>query len=56
MQSANSIVVIGASLGAGLTLDVSVSAALAVAVALLLINAMAGYRLSSSTAAWTAAK
>jgi uncharacterized membrane protein YoaK (UPF0700 family) len=47
---------IGASLGAVLTLHVSASAALAVAVALLLINAMAGYRLSSSTAAWTAAK
>ncbi len=47
---------IGASLGAVLILRVSVSAALAVAVALLLINAMAGYHLSSSTAAWTAAK
>jgi uncharacterized membrane protein YoaK (UPF0700 family) len=47
---------IGASLGAVLTLHVSVSAALTVAVALLLSNAMAGYRLSSSTAAWTAAK
>jgi uncharacterized membrane protein YoaK (UPF0700 family) len=47
---------IGASLGAVLILHVSVSAALAVAVALLFINAMAGYRLSSSTAAWTAAK
>ena len=46
---------IGASLGAVLIFHVSVSAALAVAVALLLINAMAGYRLSSSTAAWTAA-
>lgn len=47
---------IGATLGAVLTLHVGVSTALAVAVALLLINAMAGYRLSSSTAAWTAAK
>ena len=47
---------IGASLGAVLILHVSVSAALAVAVGLLLINAMAGYHLSSSTAAWTAAK
>jgi len=47
---------IGASLGAFLILHVSVSAALAVAVALLLFNAMAGYRLSSSTAAWTVAK
>src|SRR4029077_8652759 len=47
---------IGALLGAVLILHVSVSAALAVAVALLLINAMAGYHLSSSTAAWTAAK
>jgi uncharacterized membrane protein YoaK (UPF0700 family) len=47
---------IGASLGAVLIFHVSVSAALAVAVALLVINAIAGYRLSSSTAAWTAAK
>jgi uncharacterized membrane protein YoaK (UPF0700 family) len=47
---------IGASMGALLVFHVSVSAALAVAVALLLFNAMAGYRLSSSTAAWTAAK
>jgi uncharacterized membrane protein YoaK (UPF0700 family) len=47
---------IGASLGAVLIFHVSVSAALAVAVALLLFNAVAGYRLSSSTAAWTAAK
>ncbi len=47
---------IGASLGAALVFRIGVSAALAVAVALLLINAMAGYRLSSSTAAWTAAK
>jgi uncharacterized membrane protein YoaK (UPF0700 family) len=46
----------GATLGAVLTLHVGVSAALAVAAALLLINAIAGYRLSSSTAAWTAAK
>jgi uncharacterized membrane protein YoaK (UPF0700 family) len=47
---------IGATLGGVLILHVSVSAALAVAVALLLINAMAGYHLSSSTAAWTAGK
>ena len=47
---------IGASLGATLVFGIGVSAALAFAVALLLINAMAGYRLSSSTAAWTAAK
>jgi uncharacterized membrane protein YoaK (UPF0700 family) len=47
---------IGALLGAVLIFHVSVSAALAVAVVLLLINAVAGYRLSSSTAAWTAAK
>jgi uncharacterized membrane protein YoaK (UPF0700 family) len=47
---------IGASLGAVLIVHVSVSAALAVAVALLLFNAMVGYRLSSSTAAWTTAK
>ena len=47
---------IGAALGAFLIFHISVSAALALAVALLLFNAMAGYRLSSSTAAWTAAK
>ncbi len=47
---------LGALLGAILTLHVSVSAALAVAVALLSINAIAGHRLSSSTAVWTAAK
>ena len=53
---ATAAMLIGASLGAVLIFHASVSAALAVAVALLLINAMAGYRLSSSTAAWTAAK
>ena len=47
---------IGALLGAVLIFHVGVSAALAVAVALLVINAIAGYRLSSSAAAWTAAK
>ena len=47
---------LGAALGAVLIFQASVSAALAVAVALLLVNAIAGYRLSSSTAAWTAAK
>jgi uncharacterized membrane protein YoaK (UPF0700 family) len=47
---------IGASLGAVLISHASVSAALAVAVALLSFNAIAGYRLSSSTATWTAAK
>ena len=47
---------IGAALGAALVFRASVSAALAVAVAFLSINAIAGYRLSSSTAAWTAAK
>jgi uncharacterized membrane protein YoaK (UPF0700 family) len=47
---------VGAALGAVLIFRVGVSAVLAVAVALLLINAVAGYRLSSSTAPWTAAK
>jgi uncharacterized membrane protein YoaK (UPF0700 family) len=47
---------VGASIGALLVLHVNVSAALAVALALLLIDALAGYRVSSSTAAWTAAK
>jgi len=47
---------IGASLGAALVFRIGVSAALAVAVALLLINAMAGYRLSTSAATWTAVR
>jgi len=47
---------LGALIGALLIFHVSVSAALAVAVVLLLINATAGYHLSTSTAAWTAAK
>jgi uncharacterized membrane protein YoaK (UPF0700 family) len=47
---------VGAFVGAVLVFRVSVSAALAVAVVLLLLNAVAGYRFSSSTAAWTAAK
>jgi uncharacterized membrane protein YoaK (UPF0700 family) len=47
---------IGASLGAVLISHASVSAALGIAVALLVVNAVAGYRLSTSTAAWTAAK
>jgi uncharacterized membrane protein YoaK (UPF0700 family) len=47
---------IGALLGAVLIVHVSVRAALAVALALLLFTAVAGYRLSSSTAAWTVAK
>jgi uncharacterized membrane protein YoaK (UPF0700 family) len=46
----------GAFMGAVLIFRVSVSAALALAVVLLVSNAMAGYRWSSSTAAWTAAK
>jgi uncharacterized membrane protein YoaK (UPF0700 family) len=47
---------VGAALGAVLIFHVGVSAALAVAVALLVFNAIAAYRLSSSTAAWTASK
>jgi uncharacterized membrane protein YoaK (UPF0700 family) len=47
---------VGAFVGAVLIYRVSVSAALALAVVLLVLNAMAGYRWSSSTAAWTAAK
>jgi len=46
----------GAFVGSALIFRVNVSAALAVAVALLAFNAIAGYRLSASTAAWTAAK
>jgi len=47
---------VGAFAGAVLIFRVSVSAALALAVVLLVLNAMAGCRWSSSTAAWTAAK
>ena len=47
---------VGALVGAVLILQVSMGAALAFALALLLLNTMAGYRWSSSTAAWTAAK
>ena len=47
---------VGAFVGAVLLLRVSVSAALALAVVLLVLNAAAGYRWSSSTAAWTVAK
>ena len=47
---------VGAFVGAVLVFRVSVSAALAVAVVLLLLNAVAGYRFSSSTAAWTASR
>ena len=47
---------IGALIGAVLIFHVGVSAALGLALALNLVNAIAGYRLSSSTAAWTAAK
>ena len=46
----------GAFVGTVLISRVSVSAALGVAAALLALNAIAGYRLSASTAAWTAAK
>lgn len=46
----------GALAGAVLILRVSLSAALALAAALLALNAIAGYRLSSSVAAWIAAK
>ncbi len=47
---------VGAFVGAALVLNVSVSAALAVALVLLLSTALAGYRFSSSTEAWTAGK
>jgi uncharacterized membrane protein YoaK (UPF0700 family) len=54
--AATAAMFVGALAGGALILRVSVSAALALAMALLLLNAMAGYRWSSSTAAWTAAK
>jgi uncharacterized membrane protein YoaK (UPF0700 family) len=47
---------VGAFVGAVLIFRVSVSAALAVALVLLALNAIAGYRWSSSTDAWAAAK
>lgn len=47
---------VGASLGSVLVFRLGTSAALAVVLALLSINAVAGSRLSSSTAAWTAPK
>jgi uncharacterized membrane protein YoaK (UPF0700 family) len=47
---------VGAFVGAVLIFRVSVSAALAVTLVLLVLNAMAGYRWSSSPAAWTAAR
>jgi uncharacterized membrane protein YoaK (UPF0700 family) len=46
----------GALAGSVLILRVSLSAALALAATLLALNAIAGYRLSSSSAAWTTAK
>jgi uncharacterized membrane protein YoaK (UPF0700 family) len=54
--TATAAMFVGALVGAVLIFRVSVSAALAVAVVLLVLNAIAGYRFSSSTAAWTAAK
>jgi len=54
--AATAAMLVGALVGAVLVLHVSVSAALAVAAMLLLLNAVAGYRLSSSTAAWTASR
>ena len=47
---------VGALAGTVLILKVNMGAALALAMALLLLTTMAGYRWSSSTAAWTAAK
>jgi len=47
---------VGAFVGALLIFRASLSAALALAVMLLVLSALAGYRWSSSTAAWTAAK
>jgi uncharacterized membrane protein YoaK (UPF0700 family) len=47
---------VGALAGAVLILQVSMGAALAFAMTLLLLNTMAAYRWSSSTAAWTAPK
>jgi len=47
---------VGAALGAVLIFHIGVSAALATAFALLLLNAIVGYRISASTAAWTAPK
>jgi uncharacterized membrane protein YoaK (UPF0700 family) len=45
---------LGAAVGAYLVLHVGIVAVLALTLALLLLNAIASYRVSSSTAAWTA--
>jgi uncharacterized membrane protein YoaK (UPF0700 family) len=45
---------VGAAIGAYLVLNVGVNAVLALALALLIVNGIAAYGLSSSSAAWTA--
>jgi uncharacterized membrane protein YoaK (UPF0700 family) len=46
---------VGALIGAVLVFQVSVSAVLALALLLLIVNGVAGYRMSSSTDPWTVA-
>jgi uncharacterized membrane protein YoaK (UPF0700 family) len=53
---ASGAMLLGALIGAFLVLHAGISAALALTLALLVLNGIAGYRVSSSTAAWTAAK
>jgi len=53
---ATGAMLIGAAMGALLVSHVGVSAALALALALLAMNGLAGYRISSSDAAWTIEK
>jgi uncharacterized membrane protein YoaK (UPF0700 family) len=53
---ASGAMLLGALIGALLVLHAGVSAALALAFALLVLNGIAGYRVSSSTALWTAAR
>jgi uncharacterized membrane protein YoaK (UPF0700 family) len=53
---ATGAMLLGAAVGALLIFHAGASAALALALALLVLNGMVGYRLSSSSAPWTAAK
>ena len=53
---ATAAMLVGALIGALFIVHVGISAALAFTLSLLLVTAMAGYRWSSSAAAWTAAK
>src|SRR5882672_2593346 len=53
--AATAAMLLGAAVGAVLVFRAGISAALALALALLVVNGIAGYRLSSSSDTWTAA-